>query len=231
VTRVVDRPLALGELLAETVHFYSERFWAALGVGAVVAAAFVTAARVPEPLTTAVLVAVITLVYAATARLVSGDTFGEAWGQVAVRLPVLVVLGLAVTVPFALVAQYLVFLIVGAGWLALVGFSIPVAMLERESEPAGWFWRIGYALRRSLSLARAEYLHAFGVAAALTFIYLLMGTLVTSALVGFAESGAEAALALVQAVLAPFFFIGLSVLYFEQRARAVSSRRTDDRRR
>ncbi len=227
----IDRPLALGELLAETVRFYGERFWAALGVGAVVAGAFVIALRVPEPFRTAVLVAAITLVYAATARLVSGDAFGEAWGQVAIRLPVLLVLGLAVTVPFALIAQYLVFLIVGAAWLALVGFSIPVAMLERESEPAGWFWRIGYALRRSLALARVEYLHAFGVAAALTLVYLLVGTLVTSALVGFAESGAIAALTLVQAVLSPFFFIGLSVLYFEQRARAVSSRRTHDRRR
>lgn len=227
----VERPLVLGELLAETARLYGERFWAALGVGAVVAAAFVAATRVPEPIKTALLVAAITVVYGATARLVSGDAFAEAWAQVALRLPVLFVLGLAVTVPFALVAQYLVFLIVGAAWLALVGFSIPVAMLERESEPAGWFWRIGYALRRSLTLARAEYLHAFGVAAALTLIYVLVGTLLTSALVGFAENGAYAALALVQAVLSPFFFIGLSVLYFEQKARAVSSRRTDDRRR
>ncbi len=62
-------------------------------------------------------------------------------------------------------------------------------------------------------------------------VYVLVGTILTTALVGFAESGAIAAMALVQAVLAPFFFIGLSVLYFEQRARAVSSRRTDDRRR
>ena len=227
----VERPLVLGELLAETARFYGERFWAALGVGAVVAAAFVLTLVVPEAVGVAVLVVAITVVYGATARLVSGDTFGEAWAQVALRLPVLFVLGLAVTVPFALAARYLILLFVAAAWLGLVGFSIPVAMLERESEPAGWFWRIGYALRRSLTLARAEFLHAFGVAAALMLVYVLVGTLLTSALVGFAENGAVAALALVQAVLSPFFFIGLSVLYFEQKARAVSSRRTDDRRR
>jgi hypothetical protein len=227
----VDRPLALGELFAETVRFYGERFWAALGVGAVVAGAFVAALLVPEAVGVAILVVAITVVYGATVRLVSGDTFGEAWAQVALRLPVLLVLGLAVTVPFALAARYLILLFVAAAWLGLVGFSIPVAMLERESEPAGWFWRIGFALRRSLTLARAEYLHAFGVAAALMLVYVLVGTILTSALVGFAESGAIAAVTLVQAVLAPFFFIGLSVLYFEQRARAVSSRRTDDRRR
>ena len=227
----VERPLVLGELLAETARFYGERFWAALGVGSVVAAAFVVGVLVPEAVGVAVLVLVITVVYGATARLVAGDTFGEAWAQVAVRLPVLLVLGLAVTVPFALAARYLILLFVAAAWLGLVGFSIPVAMLERESEPAGWFWRIGYALRRSLTLARAEYLHAFGVAAALMLVYVLVGTLLTGALIGFAENGAIAALALVQAVLAPFFFIGLSVLYFDQKARAVSSRRTDDRRR
>ena len=221
----IDRPLALGELLAETARLYGERFWGALGVGGVIAAAFVVALRVPEPVQTGVLVAAITLAYAATARLVSGDTFAEAWGQVAARLPVLVVLGIAVTVPFAVVARYLVLLIAAAAWLGLVGFSIPVAMLERQSEPAGSLWRIGYALRRSLTLARAEYLHAFGVAAALTLVYVLVGTLVASALVGFADSGALAATTLVQVVFGPFFFIGLCVLYFEQTARALSSRR------
>ena len=227
----VERPLALGELLAETVRFYGERFWAALGVGAVVAGAYVVALAVPEAFGVAILVVAITVVYGATARVVSGDAFREAWAQVALRLPVLLVLGLAVTVPFALAARYLILLFVAAAWLGLVGFSIPVAVLERESEPAGWFWRIGYALRRSLTLARAEFLHAFGVAAALMLVYVLLGTILTNALVGIAESGAIAAVTLVQAVLAPFFFIGLSLLYFEQRARAVSSRRTDDRRR
>ena len=221
----IDRPLALGELLAETARLYGERFWAALGVGAVIAAAFVVALRVPEPLRTAVVVSAITVVYAATARIVSGDTFGEAWGQVAARVPVLVVLGLAVTVPFALVAQYLTLLIAAAAWLGLVGFSIPVAMLERDSEPRGSFSRIGYALRRSLAVARAEYLHAFGVAAALMLVYVLVGTLVGRALIGFADSGTLAAVTLVQLVFAPFFFIGLCVLYFDQTARALSSRR------
>ncbi|HEV3408462.1 MAG TPA: hypothetical protein VG079_07245 [Gaiellaceae bacterium] len=226
-----ERPLALGEILAETVRFYGERFWAALGVGAIVAGAFVVALLVPEALGIAILVVALTVVYGATVRLVSGDTFGEAWAQVALRLPVLLILGLAVTVPFALAARYLLLLVVAAAWLGLVGFAIPVAMLERESEPAGWFWRIGYALRRSLTLARAEYLHALGVTITLIFIYVLVGTLLANTLVGFAENSGWAALTLVQVVFAPFFFIGLSVLYFEQKARAVSSRRTDDRRR
>ena len=86
------------------------------------------------------------------------------------------------------------------------------------------FDRIAYSLLRSIRLARAEYLHALGVIAALLMIYLLIGIVLGVALVGFAENGEVIAAALVQVVLAPFFFLGLSILYFEQRARpAVSS--------
>ena len=41
---------------------------------------------------------------------------------------------------------------------------------------------------------------------------------------GFADNGGLAATTLVQIVLAPFFFLGLSVLYFEQKARALYPR-------
>jgi hypothetical protein len=54
-------------------------------------------------------------------------------------------------------------------------------------------------------------------------IYLVFGTLIVGALVGFADNGQVAAGALVQLVLAPFFFLGLSVLYFEQRARVAGT--------
>ncbi len=54
-------------------------------------------------------------------------------------------------------------------------------------------------------------------------IYVFFGQLLVALLRGFADNGGLAATALVQIVLAPFFFLGLSVLYFEQKARAVSS--------
>ena len=104
-----------------------------------------------------------------------------------------------------------------------MGFSIPVAMLERDPEVTNPFDRIAYSLLRSIRLARAEYLHALGVIAALLMIYLLIGIVLGVALVGFADNGEVIAAALVQVVLAPFFFLGLSILYFEQRARAAVS--------
>jgi hypothetical protein len=51
-------------------------------------------------------------------------------------------------------------------------------------------------------------------------ITLLIGVVLAIALFNFAENGQIAAIAISQIVLSPFFFIGLSVLYFEQQARA-----------
>ena len=62
------------------------------------------------------------------------------------------------------------------------------------------------------------------MSAALVLVYVVLGNYLALALVGIADNGAVAAFLLVQVVLAPFFFIGLAVLYFEQRARALSSR-------
>lgn len=222
-----DQPLKLGELLAETIRIYGERLRAALGLGSVVGGAYLLAGVVPALLEVLVVSLAFTATYAAAARVVSGDSFVEAWAQVGVRAPVLVVLTFVVAVPFALAATYLLFLVLSALWLALVGFSVPVAMLEREGDRDGVFARIAYALDRSLRLARVEYLHAAGVVAALIGVYLVIGLLVSVALVGFAENSRLVAIALAQVVLAPLFFLGLSVLYYEQRARAVVSSRRE----
>ena len=56
-----------------------------------------------------------------------------------------------------------------------MGFSIPVAMLEQDPEGKTWFDRLGYTLFRSVSLARAEYLHAMGISAALVIVYVVLG--------------------------------------------------------
>jgi hypothetical protein len=217
-----ERPLKLGEVLAETVRVYGERLWAAFGLGAVVAGTLI-AAFATGHIIAAVIVASLsfTAAYGAAARLVAGDAFGEAWAQVALRLPTLLALTVVVSIPFILGRIDLVLLIFGVAWLAFAGFSIPVAMLEGEREE-GWFGRLGFALSRSLELAKTEYLHAFGVAAALVLVYVLIGRVLGGALTGFGENSEFAANVLVQIVLAPFFYLGLAVLYFEQRARAAA---------
>lgn len=218
-----DRPLSLGELLSEAIRIYSQRPWAAIGVGLVTGGAYLLAAVTPDLLDVLVVALSFTASYGAASRLVSGDTFPEAWAQVGVRAPVLLVITFVVAVPAVIALTYLFLLILGALWLALMGFSVPVAMLERDPDVRNPFDRIAYSLLRSIRLARAEYLHALGVVAALIMIYLVLGIGLGVALVGFAENGRLIATSLVQVVLAPFFFLGLSVLYFEQRARAAVS--------
>lgn len=222
----VDRPLGLGELLAETVRLYGERFWAALGIGAVVAGTFLVAILAHWAIQMVVVPASFAACFAAASRLASGDPFSEAWAQVAVRAIELVALAGVVALPLVLgflELSYL-FLLPAAAWLGFTSFSIPVVMLEREAGLHGAFGRIAYALDRAMTLARVEYLHAVGVAAALMVATLLCGFVLAIALAGFAENGGVAAAALAQLVLGPFFFLGLAILYFEQKARAVSSR-------
>jgi hypothetical protein len=221
----VDRPLKVGELLAETVRLYGERLWAAFGLGAVVGGAFLLTMLTPLALDILVGALAFTACYGAAARVAAGDSFAEAFAQTSVRLPVLLVLALVVAVPFAIALSELYLLLLAVAWLGLAGFSIPVAMLERDSAAPSWFGRLSYALYRSVALARSEYLHAVGVAAALVVIYILFGIVLATALAGFGENSEVAAVALTQVVLAPFFFLGLSVLYFEQKARAISSPR------
>jgi hypothetical protein len=62
-----------------------------------------------------------------------------------------------------------------------------------------------------------------GVCAALVLIYALLGPLLAVLLTGFADNGSLAASVIANGVLGPFFFLGLSMLYFEQRARESSS--------
>jgi hypothetical protein len=223
-----DRPLTLGEILSETVRIYTQRPWAALGIGVVVGGANLLAAVTPDLLDVLVLAFAFALTYGAAARLVSGDSFMEAWAQVGLRLPVLVVFTFVVAVPAVISLTYLFLFVIAAAWLAFLGFSIPVAMLERDPDVNNAFDRIAFSLLRSIRLARVEYLHALGVVAGLIIVYLVLGIALAVGLAGFADNGQAIATALTQVVLAPFFFIGLSVLYFEQRARAAVSSPPED---
>jgi hypothetical protein len=217
----VDKPLPLGEVLAETARIYRERAWAALGLGAIVGVAFVPAALMDNFLLRILLLApAFTVAYAAASRLAAGDRLTEAFARTLARGAVLLVLTVAVSVPFAIGRLDPIILFLSVFWLALTGFSIPVAMIEPGAEGESWLDGLGRAMTRSVALARAHYLHAAGVIAALVLVYIVAGNLLAIVLAGFADNSGLGALLLVQIVLAPFFFLGLAVLYFEQRARA-----------
>ena len=212
----VDRPLKLGELLAETVRLYGARLWAAAGIGAFLGGAVLAAGI-------AVIAPAFTVCYAVAVRIALGDPAGEAWAQVGVRAPVLAPLMIIVSLPFVLGVVDALILFFSVAWLSFVGLAIPVAMIERAPEGTSWFGQIGFALTRATDLARPEFLHVLGVSAALTVIYALFGPFLGLLLTGFADNGSLAAHVMANGVLGPFFFLGLSLLYFEQRSRALSS--------
>src|SRR6185295_3030157 len=201
----IERPLGLSELLAETVRLYGHRFGAAIGIGIPSGAAFLATLATPTPLDVVILALAFTVSYAAAARVTAGDPLVEAFAQAGLRAPVLLVLTLVVAVPFVLAVTQLFLVVLGVAWLGLMCFSIPVALLEQDPEARSWFERIGFALSRSVALARVEYLHAVGIVAALVLLYVVLGIVLATALVGFAENGREIAVAISQVLLAPVF--------------------------
>jgi len=221
----IDRPLGLSEILAEAVRLYGHRFAAAIGLGVPVGVAFLASFSTPVALDILLVAVAFTASYAVAARIAAGDSFWEAWGQAAVRAPVLGLLTVVVAIPFAAALQQLFLLLPAVGWLGVMGLSIPAAMLERYPQPGNMLHRAGFPLVRSLSLARVEPLHVIGIAAGLLLVELVVGLVLASALMGFADNGREIAVTIAQIILAPLFFLGLSVLYFEQKARALSSPR------
>ena len=218
----IERSLSVGEVLAATTQIYGDRIRAALGIGAFVGAANLLDTVVPDIAFVLLFAIANGLAYAVAARVVAGDDFGEAWAQAFLRAPVVVVLALVTLIPYVVLGFALLAFLITAMWLGLVGFAIPAAVVETVDR--GVFWRLAHALRRTLTLARVDFVHAVGCTAALVLVYLVFGTVLYRLLVGFADNDAVGAALLMQLVLAPFFFLGLSVLYFEQSARALSSR-------
>jgi hypothetical protein len=217
---IIDRPLKLGEILAETVRLYGERILAVVGIGVFLAGSLLAADVIGHVTVFVVIVSLaFTVAYAVSARVAAGDPAVEAWAQVGLRVPVLLVLTLVVSVPFVLGRVDPLLLVFSVAWLAFVGLSIPVAMIERSPEAEAWYTHIGFALSRSTALARAEYLHVLGVMAAFVLVFLLLGPVLAILLAGFADNGGVAAGLIANGVIGPFFFLGLSLLYFEQRAR------------
>ena len=218
-----ERPLKLGEILAETVRIYGNRIRAAIGLGLVYAGGLLLAAIVHVAVYYLVTAIMFTMASGVAVRLVAGDTFTEAWAQVLVRFPVILLLAAVVGLPFALAGYLSLLFILVAFWLGLTVFAVPAAMVEQTRASGGTYQVVTYALERTLALAKVDYLHATGVVAALLIVNVLFGVLLAGLLIGFADNATLIAIAIVQVVLAPFFFIGLSVLYFEQRARAAVS--------
>ena len=224
-TAEIDRPLRILELLAETVRVFSDRFWTSLGLGLFVALTLLLGFATSHAAGfVAVVAAAFTVAWAVAARIVAGDAFRTAWSHALRRALALLPLVLIVAVPFALGRIDPLLMLFAILWLALTGFSIPVTVLEHHPERArSWPGELKWTLARSVALARAGFMHVVGTVTVYVLLYVLVGGLLVQALLGFSSNSALISILLAQLVLAPCFFFGLSILYYDQNARSRAS--------
>ncbi|MGZ8717069.1 MAG: hypothetical protein ACXWYO_08175 [Gaiellaceae bacterium] len=208
------RPAALppaqrtvGQVVAESVRIYGERFKPALLLGLAPAVLAVVAANVSRTVS-------FTLAPTLSAVLVSASYVG-ACVLVLERRPSRSRLMLAwvvgwlvfAPVPFLAVA----FLLPALVWLAAVGLVVPVLIVEELLPRA--------AFRRAWQLARADYVHVLGSLATLAIVVFLTQTVLAFLLRGAGGIAVSAAFFLANVVISPLLFIGSALLYVDQSAR------------
>jgi hypothetical protein len=208
------RPAALppaertvGQLVAESIRFYGDHFWACLVLGVAPAAIAVVFTQVSHrtalvlaPTLSAALISA-TFVYASTLVLEASPprrTLVAAW-----------LIGWLVfaPVPFLVIA----FIVPGLLWLTALGLVVPVVVTE-DAPPRA-------SLTRAWRLARADFVHALGSLFTLAVVVLLSQSVLVFVLRGFGNAANSVALFLASVVLSPLLFVGAALLYGDQAAR------------
>lgn len=212
--RIGDRPAALppaertiGQLVAESIRFYGERFWPCLALGVAPAAIAVLFANVPR-------VDVLILAPTLSGALISA-AYVRACGLVLDAAPPrrrllaawLVGWLVFAPVPFLVLA----FVVPGVLWLGAVGLVVPVVVFEAIP--------VRNALPRAWQLARADYLHAVGSLFTLGIVVVLSQSVLVFTLRGFGNAAGSVSLFLASVVLSPLLFVGAALLYVDQAAR------------
>jgi hypothetical protein len=206
----------VGQVVAQAIELYQRNFWRALLLGVPVALVDQPLADLSQVERGAALVAVsplFSLAFAGACALRQGETPPVRVWLSAVGLGVLTFLPAAVFFPW--------FAIVSILWLGLAGHAVPVVMAERLSPAA--------ALRRTIELGRADYVHAAGSFATLAILFELtrwtLGLLLSSQ----ADAAVRVAIFLADFVLSPLLFLGAAIVYVDLVARVGLTR--EERRR
>jgi hypothetical protein len=219
---------SVGQLVAETIRFYQHHFWQTIPLGLSVAAltqltvAFghrrVEPRGHPPPrdfhtptsilgggveVTILLGSLLLTASYIVAIVLVTGKRPGRRAIALAYGL------GVFVFLPVPLLAQLLV--LPAVLYLAVVGWVVPAALVERKG--------IGDSFRRSLRLARVDYVHAAGGLATLVIVFYVVRLMLALLLRSGGEATERAAALLSDLVLSPMLFVGSAILYLDQAAR------------
>jgi hypothetical protein len=204
----------VGQLVGETIRAYGDNFWRALPLGIVLAA--VNQASVRQT------AAVQTVVYWAAAPLFAA---AFVWASsLVLRQParrVAFLVALLIYLPFP--ALRAIYLLPGVAWFAFIGLAVPAAIVER----------LGFreALVRGRRLGTADYVHALGSLAALVIVVGVAEQALSAVLQSQGDNSQRVALFGADLVLSPLLYLGGALLYVDQAARVVGSRRSGPRRR
>jgi hypothetical protein len=201
----------VGQLIAETIRLFGDRFVPALPLGLPVAVLDVLAFGRTVGVQTVLLWAFAPAFAAAfvwASSLVCGVALTRRSATIAFAVGVLVFL------PFPVL--YRLFVIPGLALFALVGLAVPAAVVEGRG--------FGGALRRGFALGRADVVHALGGLATLALVYGLSRYALLFLLRTQSDQTQQVAGFLADLVLAPMLFLGPALLYGDQAARVAKER-------
>lgn len=189
------------------MRLYGRRFWAALaiGVGPVLVVVVVNALGGRAGLLFAATggALLLTVSYVAASSLAADLRPG--WRT----LLTAVVTGVVVFVPVPFLTVSLIF--PGLIWLAFFGLAVPVSLIERKG--------LRQSIRRSVALARADFVHVLGSLAALVIVGLISALSLAFLLGQFGEQSRTLAALIPLVIVSPLLFLGSALLYFDQVAR------------
>ena len=203
------RPAALppaertvGQLVAESIRLYGDRFWQILPLGLVFVGIDAASFGHGVALQTVILWAfgpLLTAAYVRGASLVAG----RPWSWPAFLA------GLTVFLPFPIL--YRLYVLPGVAWFGLFGLAVPAAVAERLGVRA--------ALHRGLALGRADAVHAIGGLATFAVLFFVCRYALLVLLHTQGGQAQNVAVVLADLVLSPLFFVGGALLYGDQAAR------------
>ena len=207
-----------GQLVAEALRLYGRRFWAALGLGAGPLIVVLTVTALSGKAGLVFLATggalVLTVCYVLAVRLAADLSTDRSSIITAVGI------GLLVFAPVPFLTASLVF--PGLIWLAFFGLAVPVALIER-----GGFRQ---SIRRSVALARADFVHALGSLAALVVVGFISAICLAFLLGQFGEQSRVLAALIPLVLVSPLLFLGSALLYCDQSPRLSSAHRPEARR-
>jgi hypothetical protein len=196
----------IGQLVGESVRFYSEHFWPCLWLGLAPATLTVISANVSwviafivSPTLFAALLSA-TYIYASVLVLENRPSRKR-----------LVVAWLVGWLALAPVPFLTLFIVPGLLWLAAFVLVVPVLVVESVSPRV--------AVARAWQLARADFLHQVGSLVTLAVVVLLSQGVLAFVLRGFGGTVVWVAYFLASVVVSPLLFIGAALLYVDQAAR------------